>query len=491
MPAMARERREAELARWVRALPDEVVRTRPVLAVAFVGTLAQVSDFATVGRAARRRRGAAAPATAAPGRSGRRPAWSWWTRTATGRSPRPSGCTGRRWRCTTATSAPPWPRRGRRWRWLRRATTWCEPAPVRWPGSRPGPRATSPARTRRTPSPSRGCANAGFLADVLGCSITLGDLCLVQGRLGEARRTFEAGLDLGARTPLRGTADMHVGWPGSCSNATTSPAPPSTWRPRSASASTTACRRTRTGRGWCWPGSARSRAISTRRSTCSSRPSGSTTATTPRTYDPSRRCGPGCTCAAASWTSRPRGRASSELAADDELSYLREYEHSPSLGSCSPSATTRDLDRPRCERLLDAAEQGGRTGTVIAVLVLLALAHGRPGRAPSERAAPRRRARPSRRATSASSPTKGRRWPRSPRRPGRGARYVRRLRAAATRPPAPPSGGLLEPLQPRELDVLRLLASDLDGPDIARQLSVAEHPAHAQPQHLPQAGGHE
>src|SRR6185369_4593291 len=35
MPAMARERREAELARWVRDLPDEVVRVRPVLGVAF------------------------------------------------------------------------------------------------------------------------------------------------------------------------------------------------------------------------------------------------------------------------------------------------------------------------------------------------------------------------------------------------------------------------------------------------------------------------
>src|SRR5439155_12242805 len=48
MPVMRRERREAELARWVRALPDDVVRTRPVLGVAFVGALAQVSDFDSV-----------------------------------------------------------------------------------------------------------------------------------------------------------------------------------------------------------------------------------------------------------------------------------------------------------------------------------------------------------------------------------------------------------------------------------------------------------
>jgi LuxR family maltose regulon positive regulatory protein len=31
----------------------------------------------------------------------------------------------------------------------------------------------------------------------------------------------------------------------------------------------------------------------------------------------------------------------------------------------------------------------------------------------------------------------------------------------------------MEPLSPRELDVMRLLATDLDGPDIARQLFVS------------------
>ena len=35
------------------------------------------------------------------------------------------------------------------------------------------------------------------------------------------------------------------------------------------------------------------------------------------------------------------------------------------------------------------------------------------------------------------------------------------------------SQGLVEPLSERELDVLRLLATDLDGPDIARQLFVS------------------
>ena len=33
--------------------------------------------------------------------------------------------------------------------------------------------------------------------------------------------------------------------------------------------------------------------------------------------------------------------------------------------------------------------------------------------------------------------------------------------------------GLIEPLSERELEVLRLLASDMDGPDIARELTVS------------------
>jgi LuxR family maltose regulon positive regulatory protein len=51
---------------------------------------------------------------------------------------------------------------------------------------------------------------------------------------------------------------------------------------------------------------------------------------------------------------------------------------------------------------------------------------------------------------------------------------VHRLLAAATRSEdTPRRQGLIEPLSERELQVLRLLGSDLDGPDIARELTVS------------------
>ena len=53
--------------------------------------------------------------------------------------------------------------------------------------------------------------------------------------------------------------------------------------------------------------------------------------------------------------------------------------------------------------------------------------------------------------------------------------YVRRLLAAARRTAHQPGrpAALVEPLSDRELDVLRLLGTDLDGPDIARALFVS------------------
>lgn len=57
-----------------------------------------------------------------------------------------------------------------------------------------------------------GLLRAGHLSDVLGCSITLADLEITLGRPEAARRTYERGLALAADDPaMRGVADMHVG----------------------------------------------------------------------------------------------------------------------------------------------------------------------------------------------------------------------------------------------------------------------------------------
>ena len=59
-----------------------------------------------------------------------------------------------------------------------------------------------------------GLRRAGHIADIFGCTIAMADIQLVQGRLGEAMRTYEQALQ---RAPeqsgpvLRGTADMYVG----------------------------------------------------------------------------------------------------------------------------------------------------------------------------------------------------------------------------------------------------------------------------------------
>jgi LuxR family maltose regulon positive regulatory protein len=150
------------------------------------------------------------------------------------------------------------------------------------------------------------------------------------------------------------------------------------------------------------------------------------------------------------------------LTAGDELSYRREFEHITLAKVLLASSASPDADR-LLARLLAAAVAGGRTGSVIEILVLQA---GRRGDLVAlERALTLAEPQGYVRAFAGVEPALLRRLARQ--QPTWG--YVRRLLDGSG------SGAvkLVDPLSERELDVLRLLRSDLDGPAIARELTVS------------------
>ena len=72
---------------------------------------------------------------------------------------------------------------------------------------------------------------------------------------------------------------------------------------------------------------------------------------------------------------------------------------------------------------------------------------------------------------------------------GNSGSYIRRLLAAfgPAEGSAPVHRDLIDPLSARELDVLRLLGTDLDGPGIARELVVSLNTVRTHQEHLRQA----
>jgi LuxR family maltose regulon positive regulatory protein len=173
------------------------------------------------------------------------------------------------------------------------------------------------------------------------------------------------------------------------------------------------------------------------------------------------------------------------LTVDDDPSYLREFEHvtlvRALLAEHATSAGRASLQQAigLLDRLLDAAQDGGRTGTVIELLLLRALAQQHRGDLPAALAALEHAlqlAEPEgyvRIFLDAGRPLAGLLKACSKR--GVAVGYVRRLLDADTPTgnviPAP--RGPIEPLSARELEVLRLLGTDLNGPGIARELFVS------------------
>jgi LuxR family maltose regulon positive regulatory protein len=188
-----------------------------------------------------------------------------------------------------------------------------------------------------------------------------------------------------------------------------------------------------------------------------------------------------------------------ELCVEDNLSYLREFEHITLarilLAQSKSDLTDRSsLDAMKLlERLLKAAQKGGRMGSVIEILVLQALAHQTQGNIPAALI-------PLQQALTLAEPQGYIRMFLD-----EGSPMARLLREAAThgilsgytgkllaafeahgqesasaspipdwqRQSSPDSQSLIEPLSQRELEVLRLFKTDLLGPEIANQLVIA------------------
>ncbi len=325
---------------------------------------------------------------------------------------------------------------------------------------------------------------AGHLADVLGCTIALADICTAKGRLGEAMRTYQRSLTLAAaQSPLRGEADMHVGLAQILRERNDVDA---AW------AHLTTSREL--GEHAALPQNRyRWRLVMARLRQIEGDADGALDLLDEAEqlytsdYFPDVRPIPAVRARvllaqgrlddAVRWA-RDRG-----LASDDELSYLHEYEHLTlariliarvANGEDRWEETTRLLSR-----LLDAADRGGRTGIVTEVLALQALTEQARGEGQAAVALLRRAA------TLAEPEGYVRLFlDEGPRmtsllqtlvRQGDAPEHARLLLSATARtePRVAASQGLVDPLSAREVEVLRMLGSDLDGPEIASQLVVS------------------
>jgi len=191
------------------------------------------------------------------------------------------------------------------------------------------------------------------------------------------------------------------------------------------------------------------------------------------------------------------------LSPDDELSYLREFEHLTLarvlIARYKAGRAEGDLQAALglLARLLEAAEKGGRNGSVIEILIVQSLAHQAQGDQPRALASLDRAL-----ALAASEgyvrifsdegePMRLLFENQSLNRDHPLSGYAAKLLAAFAQPAAikpgpfresePPKVAeaqakkitLLEPLSDRELEVLRLLRSELNGPEIAQQLMIS------------------
>lgn len=329
---------------------------------------------------------------------------------------------------------------------------------------------------------------AGNITDAIAGAIALADIRIAQGCLGEARRTYERALELAAEhgaPAMRGTADMLVGLA----------ALHREWGDLDAAAQYLR-RAEEQGEHTGFPQHPyRRRVAAARLLEARGDPGGALALLdeAERQYagDFYPEVRPVAALKAQVWLAQGR-LADAEawarergLSAADELSYLREYEHLTLARVLLARAASDRGRRPLEEalgllvRLLHAAEAGGRAGSVLAILVLQALAHQAHGDIAAALVSLARAlalAEPEGyvRIFVDEGPPMASLLAATAKR-GIAPDYARRLLAAfgLAEDSTPARQDAIEPLSERELDVLRLLGSDLDGPAIARELMVS------------------
>jgi LuxR family maltose regulon positive regulatory protein len=488
IPAMRRSRQEGTLRGWLKTLPDEVVRVRPVLGVGLAGALLAVGEMEGVER---RLRDAERCLGATPGAGTGSPALSA-EMAVNDEEFRRLPAAIELYRSALAMA------RGDVLGTVKHAGRAIDFSPEEDHLVRASAAGLSglafwtsgdlEAGHSAYAECVAGLRRAGHIADIFGCSIALADIRSAQGRLGEAMRTYEqalqGALDQGGPV-LRGTADMHVGMS-------------EVYRERDDlhAAAQHLLRSQELGEHNGLPQNRyRWRVAMARIRQAEGDPAGAldllNEAERLYTGDFFPNVRPVPALKARVWITQGRlgeafGWAREQgLSVDDELSYLREFEHITLARMLLARYQDDRAERPiheatrLLECLLAAAEEGERTGRVIEILVLRALAHQTLGDIPAALACLER-------AMTLAEPEGYVRvfidegppmasLLRAVAKQGTARSYARRLLAAVgeTKQGSPVTQALIEPLSERELDVLRLLGTELDGPAIARELMVS------------------
>ena len=327
---------------------------------------------------------------------------------------------------------------------------------------------------------------AGHAVDALGCIRPLAEIRIAQGRLREAMRLYERGLRLATEhgaSVLRGAADMHVGMSGLFFE----------WGDLDAATQHLGASKELGDHAGLALNPARWHAAMAKIREAHGDLDGALALLdeAERLYVsefyPDVR--PLAALRARIWVAQGRLAEAMAWASDrglsveDDLSYLGEFEHITLARLLMAQAEqggaegSSDSAAALLHRLLAAAEEGHRQGSVIEIHALQALGHQRHGSMTSALV-------PLERALAMAEPEGYVRTFVNDGAPmaalldaaaknGIAVDYVRRLLAArGAADVARSEQALVEPLSKRELDVLRLLATELDGPGIAGELFV-------------------